>query len=350
MVRTVPTTLCMLPVRARRPPAILHTSSEARQEGLRYYALTDFDVNSTFLIPTPIYFNGFIDIVFFGKNTCLNTLGILLRSGLNNMTVSRQSVSRVAFDVDAPGQLCLCDLNCEGRWSGVQFGQSLFGYREIFDHEAQLKALHGVDSDYPQEAGFWPGCRQLKEIIFITKGYDLALSAEELSFIDDSVTLRPAGIRYESDLWNVDHKLKNVLVRVVKKVRDGNYSPSSTYLPPPSRWSTNPPSISFQHLYLHDEAQRVHQNLILSVSSKYLMNTVKDLAYSFEPGRLVRVSFYQKFREDGAAIFKVIGVRDEVGKVLGKIRRRLRLLESTLVLPRHAIREIQDEDSPFSFS
>jgi hypothetical protein len=325
----------------RRAPAVLHTSHEARTEGLRYYIMTD-DFNSFHYHNRPIYFNGVCDIVYFGDNSCTQTLVLLMQSDLNT------KISRVAFDLDPSPLPCNGHYICQdARGPPLHFQ---FGI--VSTHALQIAILHGFSTWNPAQAWRWPGCQSVKEVIFITQGQDLALSNQEVHYIDESVTLQPAGAHFLSSLSNSTVPSHVLLTQEIRALNHGDYwghlfRAGVRYLTiREERFTESNPSISFQHLRLHDCAERFHVNMFFSVSNEAAYDPLGAFIVALNTNSSSRASLYPSTyrQEDGAAIVKIVGRKEDVEGLMGQIRRYC--LDQELGM----IHEVSQETSPFVFT
>jgi hypothetical protein len=137
----------------RAPPALLSACREARGEGKRLYE--DFLVRFDMIDGrgNVVYYNPEVDIVYFGRKTCVSSIAAFLRKDIE--------IQRVAIE----GQLSQpYDRCCTWEASdtlGVQRGEGAIG------GITGLQALHGYDPDVLEGNTSWPGCKGLKDLFII---------------------------------------------------------------------------------------------------------------------------------------------------------------------------------------
>jgi hypothetical protein len=134
---------------SRLSPVVLRVCKESREEGLKVYSLTYFEVQRPPNIEYAIYYNPLSDIVHFGDNACLGSMDVLVAKDME--------IPRVAIN-------CWRD-NCRcSDWNDQDPSTSL--NNQYASRFWEIYILHGL-KNYSNEllvpwGGGWPGCKGLK--------------------------------------------------------------------------------------------------------------------------------------------------------------------------------------------
>jgi hypothetical protein len=125
---------------SREPPVVLHIYRESREEALDAYKLM-----LVYLLSFDrIYFNPLVDVIYFGQNSCTETM--------NDLLGQCWAIERVAVDLSMQKKVCY------------------HAYEEDRDRISVMRALHNLKhtSDLINDNARPAGCLDIKDIFFIT--------------------------------------------------------------------------------------------------------------------------------------------------------------------------------------
>lgn len=213
---------------SRKPPAILHVNSEAREEAKKVYELRTFDTITPGHAEKYIYYNPEVDVIYLGDDTCMQTL----------LGLGGKYIPRIAIYSSGKFTQC-CNMNDDIYYvdGGISPMQGLHGFyrleaaresRAIRESEAKATGrpmeTHWNDqwdldsqlimlNPYTNDSRF-PGICGLRDVFWVVQSN---LCRPESGEVGLEHTFRPAST---NGLTNGQHRFKARILSDVQRVEN----------------------------------------------------------------------------------------------------------------------------------